>query len=384
MSSVTLHQLGKRFSRPGQSDVVAVENLDLEIPSGEFRVLVGPSGGGKSTVLRLIAGLETPTSGEIRIDGRNVRDLAPADRGLAFVFQHHALYPHLNVRDNLALGLVLRGASGPSLESRVREMAHLLDLDSGLLTRKPAALSGGQRQRVALGRALMLQPKVLLLDEPLSSLDPALRARTRLELSQLQQRLGTTMILVTHDHVEAMTLGQRLAVMGGGRLQQTGAPMDIYARPANLFVARFLGSPPMNVWEGRFRTDLHGKCFESTSGTRLPLGLGEIPNSHESQPLLLGVRPENIHLATDPELGFRAILRQIEPGGAESFLHFDDHGTPCVVRQTGLENFRIGEEYALNIEPGKAHFFHPPNGPGLQATPDTFNIETWSIAAKRA
>src|SRR6059036_41457 len=248
MAEVRLEHVTKRFSE----DVAALDDLTLEVADGEFLILVGPSGCGKTTALRLVAGLEKPSSGTITIGDRFVNDVTPRDRDIAMVFQNYALYPHMTVVKNLAFGLKERKTPKPEIERRVGEVSAILGLDD-LLKRRPAQLSGGQRQRVAMGRALVREPKAFLLDEPLSNLDAKLRVQMRAELKRLHTRLGITTIYVTHDQVEAMTLGDRIAVMSAGRPQQIGAPQDVYDRPANLFVAGFIGSPPMNLLQGVVR-----------------------------------------------------------------------------------------------------------------------------------
>ncbi|MCE5266833.1 MAG: ATP-binding cassette domain-containing protein, partial [Planctomycetaceae bacterium] len=298
MSDLTLHNLSKTY--PG--GVRAVEGMDLHIRDGELLVLVGPSGCGKSTTLRMIAGLEMPTSGTIRIGERTVNRLPPRDRDVAMVFQNQALYPHLTVYNNMAFGLRRRRCPRDEIARRVAWVARLLGLE-GLLERKPHALSGGQRQRVALGRAVVRRPKVFLLDEPLSNLDAPLRARTRVELKRLHAELRTTTIYVTHDQEEAMTLGHRIAVVRDGRLQQCGTPSEIYDAPANRFVATFLGNPAMNFLDGRLREEAGRKWFESAS-LRVPI---EKPLLHRINGSVttasLGVRPDTLELraANDDE-----------------------------------------------------------------------------------
>ena len=256
MAEVVLTNLTKTYG-----GVAAVDGIDLRIRDGEFLVLVGPSGCGKTTTLRLIAGLDEPTSGEVRIGGRNVTRLAPKDRNVAMVFQHFTLYPHLNVFQNLAFGLKLRRVPRPQIERRVRQTAHMLGIDE-LLDRRPAELSGGERQRVALGRSVVRDPQVFLLDEPLSNLDARWRETLQKDLVQLQQQLGTTTIHVTHDQLEAMMMGQRIAVMNAGRIEQVGSPLDVYHAPVNRFVAEFIGSPPMNFLAGRLRIVGETPTFE--------------------------------------------------------------------------------------------------------------------------
>src|SRR5580658_5638036 len=249
MAQVLLENLSKVFPEKGGPGVVAVKRINLQIEDREFMVLVGPSGCGKSTTLRMIAGLEEITEGTVRIGGQVVNDVLPKDRDIAMVFQNYALYPHMTVYENMAFGLKLRKFSKPEIDARVREAAAMLGLES-YLARKPKALSGGQRQRVALGRAIVRKPKVFLFDEPLSNLDAKMRVQMRTEISKLHLRLATTMIYVTHDQVEAMTMGDRICMMKDGRIQQVAQPLEIYNQPANMFVAAFIGSPPMNFFEG--------------------------------------------------------------------------------------------------------------------------------------
>jgi multiple sugar transport system ATP-binding protein len=283
MTAVTLHEVTKTY---GEASVI--EGLNLEVRPGEFMVLVGPSGCGKSTVLRMIAGLEEVTAGRVSIGDRIVNDVAPRDRDIAMVFQNYALYPHMTVRENLEFGLQMRRTDPGETRRRVAEAAAALGL-SELFDRRPAQLSGGQRQRVAVGRALVRKPAVFLFDEPLSNLDAKLRVQMRAEIKDLQRRLGTTTVYVTHDQVEAMTLGSRIAVMRDGRIQQIGAPLEIYGRPANLFVASFIGSPPMNLLEARVEP---GGAASLRDGRRVPL-----PSPDGLEPgraVILGIRPENV------------------------------------------------------------------------------------------
>jgi len=300
MAEVVLSGVTKHFG-----DVVAVDTVDLEILDGEFMALVGPSGCGKSTLLRMIAGLEEITDGTIEIGGRVVNDVPPKDRDIAMVFQSYALYPHMTVRQNLEFGLRIRHTPRAEMEARVRDAAELLEIDA-LLDRRPKELSGGQRQRVAVGRAIVRQPSLFLFDEPLSNLDAKLRVQMRAELTKLHKRLGTTVIYVTHDQVEAMTMGDRIAVLQSGRLQQVGAPLQVYERPANVFVAGFIGTPPMNL----LAAELTG------GGTRLAGDGFELPVPEAYRPALaksdghftVGIRPENLHLAADDARGEAAPL----------------------------------------------------------------------------
>lgn len=290
MASVRIDNLCKNFGA-----VRAVDGVSLEIPDGELMVLVGPSGCGKSTLLRLVAGLEEATSGGIFLDDREVSRVKPQDRDVAMVFQNYALFPHLNVEQNMAFSLKFRKVAKPEIRLRVAEAAEVLGL-AGLLRRKPAELSGGQRQRVALGRAMVCKPKVFLLDEPLSNLDARMRAGMRAEIAELHRRLGTTMIFVTHDQTEAMTLGQRLCVLDLGQVMQIGSPMDLYRRPAHRFVGDFIGTPGMNFVRGRLEDRDGGLAFVG-SGDNLALGLGGDLAKHAGGEVEMGIRPENISLA---------------------------------------------------------------------------------------
>ncbi|RME94714.1 MAG: sn-glycerol-3-phosphate ABC transporter ATP-binding protein UgpC [Verrucomicrobia bacterium] len=331
MATLELRQVSKQFHGPRRQIVEAVREVSLQAADGEFLVLVGPSGCGKSTILRLIAGLEEPSSGEILLDGRVVNDVEPKDRDIAMVFQNYALYPHMTVYENMAFGLKLRKTPKAEICRRVQETAALLGLEE-VLERLPKALSGGQRQRVALGRAIVRQPRVFLFDEPLSNLDAKMRVQMRVELARLHQRLGTTMVYVTHDQVEAMTLGQRIAVMNAGRLQQLAAPMELYRRPANLFVAGFIGSPPMNLVPGRieraegqtvFRPAAAGLPEEAGAWPLNP-AIGERLPAADGADVVLGVRPETLRLtgeANPDRVAFPATVELVEPLGAETLLH---------------------------------------------------------------
>src|SRR5918998_3053890 len=294
MATVGLRQVRKTY--PAQKAEV-IKGIDAEVQDGEFLVMLGPSGCGKSTLLRMIAGLETITSGEVSIGSRVVNGLEPKDRDIAMVFQNYALYPHMSVFDNIAYGLRIRGLSKAEIEAKVRQAALPLEIEP-FLDRKPRALSGGQRQRVAMGRAIVREPAVFLFDEPLSNLDAKLRVQMRLEIKRLQRRLGTTSLYVTHDQVEAMTLAHRMIVMNAGRAEQVGTPMDVYARPASVFVAGFIGSPAMNILPGRIAGS--GVDVELGGGATLSAGrdLGE-----SGRPVTVGIRPEHLSPSPDARAG---------------------------------------------------------------------------------
>ncbi|HXV25002.1 MAG TPA: ATP-binding cassette domain-containing protein, partial [Alphaproteobacteria bacterium] len=290
MTEIRLEQVTKVFP----PDVKAVEEVSLAIRDGEFMILLGPSGCGKSTTLRMIAGLETITSGDLYLGEKRANDIDPRDRNLAFVFQNYALYPHMSVRDNLGFGLRLRRRPAREVEARVNEVADLLGIGA-LLERKPGALSGGQRQRVALGRALVREPVAFLLDEPLSNLDAKLRAGMRTELIKLHRQLGRTIVHVTHDQVEAMTMGERICIMKEGRVIQIGPPLEVYRNPANTFVAGFLASPPMNLLSARLVADDSGALKAVHGSVRLPLPPFGEAAAYRDRPIVLGIRPEDLY-----------------------------------------------------------------------------------------
>src|SRR5512134_3776010 len=318
MAQVVLRELNKKYD-----EVHAVKNVNLTIHDKEFMVLVGPSGCGKTTTLRMVAGLEDITSGEIAIGNRIVNDLPPKDRDIAMVFQNYALYPHMSVYDNMAFGLKMRKFPKAEIEKRVREAAQMLGIQE-LLARKPRQLSGGQRQRVAVGRAIVRHPQVFLFDEPLSNLDAKLRVQMRVELKRLHDRLETTAIYVTHDQVEAMTLGDRVVVMKDGWIQQVGEPMELYGHPTNKFVAGFIGSPSMNFIDVGIN-EVNGAVVAEAPGLRLwvPTGKAAALRPYKGQQVALGVRPEDVHVATgaDPaHYSFDATVEVVEPLGSEILL----------------------------------------------------------------
>ncbi len=365
MARVVLEQVGKTYA----NGVVGVDAASFEAADGELLVLVGPSGCGKSTLLRMIAGLEAITSGTLRIGERVVNDVAPRDRDIAMVFQSYALYPHMTVAENLGFALKLRGQPRAEIERRVGEASTMLGLDA-LLDRRPAALSGGQRQRVALGRALVRQPQVFLLDEPLSNLDAKLRASTRVEIARLHRRLGATMVYVTHDQVEAMTLGQRIVVMDAGRVQQVDTPMALYERPANLFVATFLGSPAMNVLTGTLRID-GGAALDLGDGLRLPLGDAPAPRDWTGRTVSVGIRPEHLLPARSADAAAPAVctpdVEVVEPVGSEVYanLRFGPH--PLVARFGPDTLPEPGQAMPLTLSPRHLHWFDPESGQRLVA-----------------
>jgi multiple sugar transport system ATP-binding protein len=366
MARVVLESISKVYSEKGGPGVHGVRDLNLAIADGEFMVLVGPSGCGKSTTLRLIAGLETATSGTVRIDDRVVNDVPPKDRDLAMVFQNYALYPHMTVFDNLAFGLRQRRLPAAEIETRVRAAAAMLGLDD-LLQRRPAALSGGQRQRVAVGRAIVRQPKVFLFDEPLSNLDAKMRAATRAELSRLHARLGATMVYVTHDQMEAMTMGNRICVMHEGRLSQVASPLELYDRPANLFVAGFIGSPPMNLLPGRLAATAADVEFVQDPPAETPLrvalegALAERARRQPGKAVVLGVRPEHITVAVSgPAIAARVDV--VEPMGAETFVHLDTGSHPLIARFPPEVRPSRGDRLRVGFVPGKLHLFAADTG----------------------
>jgi ABC-type sugar transport system ATPase subunit len=335
-----------------------LRDVSLKVADGAFTILLGPSGCGKSTLLRIIAGLETQTSGEVFIGGRRVDALSPAERDIAMVFQHYALYPHLSVRENLAFGLTMRNTPRQVIEERIAETAQLLNIHE-LLGRKPKDLSGGQRQRVAMGRAMVRKPKLFLFDEPLSNLDAQLRTTTRIELKKLQQRLGATMIYVTHDQVEAMTLGDVIVVMEGGRIRQADPPHQTYLRPADPFVAGFIGTPSMNLWTGQL--EQRGEILVFRRGSLqvpLPMAAAEVP-PHAKTELILGARPEDIRLDPPNSASIRldAVVELVEDLGGDQILHCSVGGEAVIVRLSQQPAPLIGHPLSLYIEPGKWHLF---------------------------
>lgn len=342
----------------------AVKGFNLDIEEQEFIIFVGPSGCGKSTTLRMIAGLEEISSGELQIGDKVVNNLEPKDRDIAMVFQNYALYPHMTVYDNLAFGLKLRKTPKNEIDTMVREAARILDLES-LLERKPKALSGGQRQRVAMGRAIVRDPKVFLMDEPLSNLDAKLRVQMRIEIAKLHERLGATIIYVTHDQTEAMTLGTRIVVMKDGEIKQVDTPLNLYNSPKNLFVAGFIGSPQMNFFDALVQ--VNGKEVVLVIGKsefKLPEEKAKklIDGGYNGKSVVMGVRPENV-LATDvfvnkmPESSFEAEIKVYELIGAESYLYFDLEGVPVTSRVDAHTNVKQGQRVKFAIDINRVHVF---------------------------
>jgi multiple sugar transport system ATP-binding protein len=348
MASVVLKNLEKNYP----SGFHAVRDVSLEIADGEFMVLVGPSGCGKSTTLRMIAGLEEITAGEIFIGDRLVNDVAPGDRDIAMVFQNYALYPHMSVYQNMAFGLKMRRTPRAEIDKRVREAAAILSIEQ-LLDRRPRELSGGQRQRVALGRAIVREPKVFLFDEPLSNLDAKLRVQMRAEIARLHQRLKTTVIYVTHDQVEAMTLGQRIVLMDRGIVQQVDTPMNIYQNPANRFVASFIGSPAMNFFAG----ELLGREFRINGGNTISVDGSRHNGALPAGPATLGVRPEDL-LTNGDGLPLATVgLDVVEHMGHETMVHFELAGQQHVARLGADATVQPGDRLQLAIRPGAFHLF---------------------------
>jgi multiple sugar transport system ATP-binding protein len=390
MAQITLDNLTKRYP----DGYEAVRDMNLEIKDGEFVILVGPSGCGKSTALRMIAGLEDITEGELRIGDDVVNDKAPRDRNIAMVFQNYALYPHMSVRDNMGFALKLKRVDKDEIDQKVTEAARILDLEQHL-DRKPSQLSGGQRQRVAMGRAIVREPAVFLMDEPLSNLDAKLRVQMRTEVSRIQQRLGTTTVYVTHDQTEAMTLGDRVAVMRAGLIQQVGSPMELYNEPVNLFVAGFVGSPAMNFMPATVEGDTVKLPF---GDVRLPSELHDAVRDYHGKQLIAGIRPEHFEDASlvgdalDRGITFTANIEVLESMGAELYAHFtvgsdatiesqelrelaEDAGggeVPMageegriVARLDPASKVRVGQEAELFVDATRLHLFDPDNGVNL-------------------
>ena len=360
MASLSLQHINKTYPNGFE----AVKDFNLEIEDKEFIIFVGPSGCGKSTTLRMVAGLEEITSGTLKIGDKVMNDVEPKDRDIAMVFQNYALYPHMTVYDNMAFGLKLRKVPKDQIDKAVREAARILDLDK-LLDRKPKALSGGQRQRVAMGRAIVRNPKVFLMDEPLSNLDAKLRVQMRIEISKIHQRLGATIIYVTHDQTEAMTLGTRIVVMKDGVVQQVDTPQALYNTPCNLFVAGFIGSPQMNFMDAK--CTIKGNDVTLTVGKhvlKVPASKKQalIDGGYDGKTVVLGIRPEDVHdeqmfIETSPNTVIEAKIRVYEMLGAEVFLYFDYEGSSMTARVDPRTTARTGDHVKFALDAEKIHVF---------------------------
>ena len=351
MATVSFQNVRKAF---GTHEVIKGVSLDIE--DGEFVILVGPSGCGKSTLLRMLAGLETISGGEIKIGSRAVNDVAPKDRDIAMVFQTYALYPHMTVAQNMGFSLRLANAPKKDIDEHVRRAADILAL-TPLLDRLPRQLSGGQRQRVAMGRAIVRNPQVFLFDEPLSNLDAKLRVQMRAEIKALHQRLKSTMVYVTHDQVEAMTMADRIVVMNGGVVEQAGAPLDLYDNPANLFVAGFIGSPAMNLIEGTVERHGGEAVFRTAGGLALPLPR-RVSQSLEGRPAIYGLRPEHLELATGRQAAdMSPVVAVVEPTGSETQVIAEIEGIQLVAAVRGRVSLRPGDALPLRIDRSKIHLF---------------------------
>ena len=360
MASLSLQHINKTYPNGFE----AVKDFNLEIEDKEFIIFVGPSGCGKSTTLRMIAGLEEISGGTLKIGDRVVNDVEPKDRDIAMVFQNYALYPHMTVYDNMAFGLKLRKVPKDEIDKMVREAAKILDLEK-LLDRKPKALSGGQRQRVAMGRAIVRNPKVFLMDEPLSNLDAKLRVQMRIEISKLHERLGATIIYVTHDQTEAMTLGTRIVVMKDGVVQQVDTPQNLYEHPGNLFVAGFIGSPQMNFMDARI--EVKGEDVTATVGKyvlKVPADKAKAlkDGGYDGKTVVLGIRPENVYdspefLAAYPDSTLESTIRVYELLGAEVYLYFDVEGFNMTARVDPTTKSRTGDVVRFALDMNKIHLF---------------------------
>jgi len=364
---IAIDRLSKRYGAAGE---FAVKEVSLTVADGEFMVLLGPSGCGKSSILRMIAGLEPITSGTVSVDGAVINHMPAKDRDIAMVFQSYALYPHMDVESNLAFGLRRRGIARHEIDRRVRAAADKLGL-TPFLRRKPHALSGGQRQRVALGRAIVRDPKVFLFDEPLSNLDAALRVTTRNELIRQQKELGTTSIYVTHDQIEAMTMGDRICIMNQGEVVQIGSPLEVYRRPADTFVARFLGSPPMNLLAARLEgADGALRLRLGETSFALPPALSAPLTRHAGRAVTLGVRPEDLYEALPPGLQGRTValpvrVDAVEPLGAETLLVLSFGGVELIARIGRDTGLRGGDRVEINLDASTLHLFDPRTGAAL-------------------
>ena len=365
MAELSLERISKIYAaeKRGQAPKRAVDNISFSVHDKEFMVIVGPSGCGKSTLLRMIAGLEEISEGTLSIDGQRMNELGPRDRDIAMVFQNYALYPHMTVYDNIAFGLKLRNYSKSEIHQRVMQAAELLEIGDEL-DRKPKSLSGGQRQRVAIGRAIVRRPKVFLFDEPLSNLDAKLRTQMRIELQKLHREINATMIYVTHDQTEAMTLGQRIAVLRKGVLMQLDSPLSLYNHPANKFVAGFIGSPMMNFVRGKLVRKAEAYWVELMEGCAFELGTA-IPAAWDGRVgelIEVGVRPENVDIRTEESGAPRLEVTAYENMGNEQFVYFSLNGQTVVARRPSQGELKIGGSLGVAFRPGKVIFFDPGTG----------------------
>ncbi len=353
MASVELTQVSKSYG-----EVEVLRNINLSIDQGELIVFVGPSGCGKSTLLRMIAGLEKITGGELQIDGVRMNETPPAQRGIAMVFQTYALYPHMTVRENMAFGMKIAKKPASEIDAAIENAARILQLDQ-YLDRLPKALSGGQRQRVAIGRSIVRDPKVFLFDEPLSNLDAALRVATRIEIAQLKESMPeSTMIYVTHDQVEAMTLASRIVVLHGGDIEQVGSPLELYERPRNIFTARFIGSPAMNILAGEAVETGAQTVVNTTEGGRLTVPIAST-DADKGQKISLGIRPEDFVITEGSDFAYEGQVKIVEALGETTVLYFDAQGgdESVVAKIPGIQSFTKGQTVRLTAAPDKLHLF---------------------------
>ncbi|MES2309744.1 MAG: sn-glycerol-3-phosphate ABC transporter ATP-binding protein UgpC [Verrucomicrobiota bacterium] len=396
MAKVVLENVYKIYAGDQGKDVTAVEDVNLTIEDREFMVFVGPSGCGKSTTLRMIAGLEDISKGSVFIDGKRVNDVQPKDRDIAMVFQNYALYPHMTVYKNMAFGLELRKVPQAEIDKRVRDAAQILGLTDEMLQRKPKALSGGQRQRVAVGRAIVRQPKAFLFDEPLSNLDAKMRVQMRTEISKLHTRLASTMIYVTHDQVEAMTMGDRITVMKNGRIQQVAPPLEIYRNPANMFVAGFIGSPPMNFVEGKILEKSGVLYFVENTANGTPGALNVKLEESQAKSLqrflgktvMLGIRAESLEdkiYSTDsnPDHTFKATVEVVEPMGSETYLYVNTGSHSLVARSQIQNRSEVGHQIELVVRMKSVHFFEMADKAAYRKATGELDIETWGAYCPR-
>lgn len=349
MASVSLRKLEKSYGA-----LRIVKGIDLDIRDGEFVVFVGPSGCGKSTTLRMVAGLESISGGDVLIGDRVVNKLAPRERDIAMVFQDYALYPHKTVRENMGFSLKVRGVAVKDAESRINEAAEMLGI-AHLLDRRPGQLSGGQRQRVAMGRAIVRRPQVFLFDEPLSNLDAKLRGQVRTEIKRLHQQIGTTIIYVTHDQVEAMTLADRIVILRGGDIEQVGTPDEVYNKPQSVFVGGFVGSPAMNFVKAK----IEGDHVRFASGDRLPLSAIRTgtQTALDGRDVIVGIRPEHFVTSADPAMTLTARVQVVEPLGSDTLVHVEIGGETLTARMPPEMRPQVGAEMRLGLDPSKVHLF---------------------------